>query len=339
MLSFSSFAKESTTSSINYSSTVDNGKLIERYFEIKTKPMKVKYVQQFEQIGRYSTPFSTIREVTKVYGKVAYDSIYETDEFGMRFIPNSLYPKKPKTHLIMAGDSNTFGEGVSTENSMPVLLAKKISQSHPYNLGVRGGGPHNTLAFMEFFPWQEMIIEKNGIFIYNYYDFLMERVIGSRNIIEWSLGNDPYYDLNDRGEITNKGKFKDTILTKFFIAINKSIWLRKLLPVLPKPHHKHTVLLAKIFLKISKEYSKHFPEGKFYVAINYSYGAVIPNRLDELQIELIKNNVPYFVLPSTDFFKQEFSASDGHINAPGQQFSSDVLYKYLSKIKNSSLTK
>ena len=305
-----------------------DGKLIERKFEISPPTKTVEYNYPLIKIGAHSVPFSQIREVTTVDGQVDYDTTYNIGELGFRELPPKMSSKKFKTHFIVAGDSNTFGEGLNEEDTLPIQLVKNNEFAHPYNFGVRGGAPNNTLALMEFFPWNKLIKEEKGIFIYNYYDFLQERVIGARNVNEWSKGIDPQYDLDTSGDLIYKGAFKDNFQGKFFKMVNDSSFLRTLLPVMPRPQDRHSVIVAKIFLKMYNEYKKNFPEGSFYVVLS-NYGIADAARMDKVKKELEKNHIPFITLPADQPYTAEMLFKDGHINSVGQKFAADLILKGL----------
>lgn len=273
-------------------------------------------------------PFTKAHHISKVNGEVIYDQYYESEEYGLRKIPTSYVPKKPTHHLIIAGDSNTFGEGVLIQETLPILLSNKIPGAHPYNWGIRGGGPNNTLAMMEFFPWENLIKEKKGIFIYNYYDFLIERVIGFKNYILWSKGSTPYYKLDSDGVATYQGNFNTRFLTRVFQAMNSVKWIRDLFPILPKPRYEHSVILGKIFLKMYDEYKNKFPEGQFFVAINDNFHHALHGRLEDLQKELTKNKVPFIIVPS-ETYDEKYIFADLHLNPKGHKLEAELLLKVL----------
>lgn len=290
-----------------------------------------KIPNNFKQSLDYSInvflPFSKEHHIAKSRNQLIFDQYYETAQYALRVVPETLYSKTPKSHFIVAGDSNTFGIGVDIKDTLPVLLSKHFPDSHPYNFGIRGGAPNNTMAFMEFFPWDKLIKEKKGIFIYSYYDYLIERVIGFKSYIEWSKGTSPYYKLNDEGVATYQGNFNQRFLTKIFDQINSIKWLSDLLPILPRPSYSHSILLGKIFLKMHNEYKKKFPEGQFYVAINYNFHPSEPGRLEELEVELTKNRVPFVIVPQVTMHDFKYLFKDFHLNPEGHKLEADLILK------------
>ncbi|MEA9356365.1 hypothetical protein SHI21_09135 [Bacteriovorax sp. PP10] len=332
LLSYVSFAQENSPSKLpiieNHSTYTVRGYTIENSFYTQQPPLPRDYGLSIEYSINTFSPFTTTRHISKVGNEVTFDVTYESAELGLRKIPAEFIPKQPSEHLIVAGDSNTFGDGVSIENTLPVLLSQKIPGTRPYNWGIRGAGPNNTLAMMEFLPWEKTIHESRGTFIYNHYDFLIERVIGFKDYIQWSEGKSPYYNLNDKGVATYQGNFNTRFLTRIFQVMNYVKWINNLFPILPRPRYQHTVILAKVYLKMFEEYKKKFPEGNFLVAINYNFHWPLPGRLEDLQTELKKNKVPFVVMPFvTD--DEKYLLKDLHLNPKGHQLELDILLKVL----------
>ncbi|MBC7429184.1 MAG: hypothetical protein H7336_11265 [Bacteriovorax sp.] len=317
-----------STNDMHQSYMMKGVKIDSDFFITKDRVHEKFYQYPLSYIGNHSQPFSQEHQITRADGKIIYEHYYTIGEFGFRQIDPKYYSKNSKFHLITAGDSNTFGEGISEADLLAVQLANKMKDSHPYNFGIRGSGPHNTLALMEFFPWEKLIKEPKGVFIYNYYEFLIERVIGYRHIIEWSHGNDPYYALNDKGEAVYKGLFSSRPLTYFFDVLNYYPFISNLFPVLPRPSHRHLELLAKMFFKMQEKYKKKFPQGHFLVAVNYFYGNNNAGKLEELEQELTKNKIPYIVVPPHEY-EPRFLYEDGHLNSMGHKIEAELFLKIL----------
>lgn len=275
-------------------------------------------------------PFVFMHHKSKVDGRVMFDVTYDLGEYGLRIIPATMIKPSLKNHLIIAGDSNTFGYGVNVADTLPVLLASNISGSHPYNFAINGSGPHNTLALMEFFPWEKLIQEKKGIFIYNYYDFLLGRVIGDKNTIAFNQGISPWYKLNEQGEASYQGNLSLRSLSSVYGLIARFPWLDKMLPVLPRYSYQHTVLLSKIFLKMQKEYFKKFPKGRFMVALNYLPNEITPGRLKGLEYELDRNKIEFLVINEEKVQAPIYRYEDSHLNTTGHHHEAELFLKVLS---------
>lgn len=326
MVSFISFSNaENTLPERHDIFQIHDNKVENIYKVIFEPPFHEKYKISLAFSVNSFSPFTKMQHTSKVNDQIIYDVIYESADLGLRKIPDNFVTKNPKRHLIIAGDSNVFGDGVESDNTLPVLLAKKIIDSRPYNFGIRGGGPNNTLALMEFFPWKKIIKEEKGIFIYNYYDLLFERVIGAKSYISWTNGITPYYDLNEDGVATYQGNFNKRFLTKIFHLMNSTQWLRELFPVLPKARQYHFELVGKVFLKMYHNYKQQFPDGSFFVALNYNFHPPEPGRLEKIEAELIKNKVPYFIVPFVTN-ASEYLFRDFHLSPNGHRLESDLIF-------------
>lgn len=280
------------------------------------------------------------------YGLVNYSSFalssenYRYDELGFRSTTDISVKVEKKYHLIIAGDSNVFGDGCKDDETLSSLINKEINKFHTYNWGIRGGGPHDSLYLMEFKNALKLIKESNGVMVYNFFPFLTERVIGSKNYLKWSLRNSPFYQLNKHNEAVYMGNFDDRFfITSFYKYINDSKLLDFLIPRLPQIHRWHLDLVAGIFGKMELIYKSKFPNGKFIVILNDSYDDdpkyIWQNKL--LSELLPEKQLSFKKIPIVEDFKKKYTFSDGHINPLGQkvqaQFYNDLLKVIISEFK------
>jgi hypothetical protein len=264
---------------------------------------------------------------------------YKYDELQFRIIDKKLLNNDSKFHLIIAGDSNTFGDGNKDEDTLPALLSPIYKNYYIYNWGLRGGGPHDSLYFIEFKNSLAKIKEENGIMLYNFFPFLYERVIGSKNYLKWCKRISPYYALNESDIPVYRGTFQDRYwITGFYQLLNNVKLLDYLIPKFPQIHKRHINLTAQIFNKMKTIYLKKFPHGKFIVIVNNSYSND-PIHIWENE-QLIKNleniNVDYVVFNNIPNFKVKYTFKDGHINSRGQRIQAELL---IEKLKNKIITK
>jgi len=80
-------------------------------------------------------------------GALVYEAIYNFDENGLRCTPlnNSLNKKS----ALFFGDSQTFGEGLNDNQTLPFLFQKYSSDFNSFNFGFPGSGPTNMLAWLK----------------------------------------------------------------------------------------------------------------------------------------------------------------------------------------------
>lgn len=269
------------------------------------------------KIGNIYPPNSTIRHVKTAPGKKnGFDVVYKVNEFGQRIQEHFAGRKK---HLIVAGDSQTFGIGVKDSETLQMELAKDHPEYQPYNFGHGGGSANNTLALLENFPWDKNISEKSGKMIYLFSaTWMFDRVMGTKDFISWDLGYSPWYYLKN-DQLVYGGSFNDRFLTRVFRLIN---WIDRFhwIGDLPKVDIKNFRLVAKILLKMKQEYLMKFPEGEFTVAVSYFGNIKIHPMADQLIIWLKELGIETVGIQKTPAaHKAEHSLVDYHFNNLGQK--------------------
>lgn len=250
-----------------------------------------------------------------VDGRPGYDVFYNTNEFGFRI--TSPHVKKQK-HLIIGGDSNSFGVGVKDSEVINELMAAKNPTYSTYNFSHAGGGPHNTLAFFENMDWSKKIQEKSGHMIYIMYPAWMSmRVVGTKDFLAWDNGKSPWYELvNDQP--VSKGLFRDRLLSKILAGI-RFIDRFKWVGDLPKLNKEHMRLIAKIFEKMKAEYLSKLPEGHFTVAVSYYDMPGNPKLVEELVRVLRELKVDTVVINKNQENEPQYHLLDQHFNREGQK--------------------
>jgi len=247
-------------------------------------------------------------------GRFMYQSVYNINQIGQRTLPVAANKSE---HLIIAGDSNTFGVGLNDEETLPFMLSKKHPNYHAYNFGHGGGGPHNTLALFESMNWYTQIKEPVGKMIYIYYpQWLNERPIGSKNYLAWDKGMSPWYEI-ENGELVYKGLLKDKLQSKFYNFI-RLIDYFKLVGNLPRISTDHLKLITKLFEGIKKQYLMEFPMGKFSVVVS-KYGVTDMELCGELISLLKAANIDVVVINENPIVDLKLHFPDFHFNYDGQK--------------------
>lgn len=262
---------------------------------------------------------------TKGYG---YDVVYDVNNLGQRILPQ--IPGVKKNHLIVAGDSNVFGQGISDLETLPYLIGLKHPEYHTYNLGHRGGGPSNTLALLDTDFWADEIKEKEGRMIYVYFPAWMAvRVYGTKDYLSINQGNAPWYEIDNQGQLQRKGNIEDKWISKLLLVINfidRFHWIGDI----PKLNSGHIKLIAKVFIKMKADYEKKFPHGKFtlivsdYLLNEDKYSAEFLEQVRKGGVETVeirqnrKRNPSYHIM-------------DEHFNVYGQQMIADLIEENIKK--------
>ncbi len=290
------------------------------------------FFKLIEKIGPVLIPESSFRHIKKADNQLIYDAKYDLGPFGNRERP--IVNTKAVKHLIIAGESNTFGDGNNLEQTFVYLLAKDFVKFQVYNFGHRGGGPNNTLALFQNFNLKDYISESKGIFIFNLFeDVIMERVIGSKNHACWDNGNSPYYKI-ENNELKHLGNFKDRFfIHPFYRLICNNKKLNELIKNLPRITEDHYQLLAMILKEIEKTYLKHWPQGKFYVVVNHAFENSYLPMNKKIIPWLIKHNISYRELPSISYVINRTFPYDQHLNKNGQKEEYLLFKNFISKLE------
>lgn len=291
--------------------------------------------QLFDQVNNKIGPVypahSKVHHIKSTSSSLIYETDYVISEYGLR-LHRQIDPGSK--HLIIAGDSNVFGEGCRESETLFAHLEQfpSLKEFDFYNFGHRGGGPHNTLSLMEHYPYARLIKEKYGLFLYQFFPaHMIERVIGGKNYVGWDQGRSPWYELNDKSALVYKGNFDKRTITALYKTMSGSDFLNWLFPVLPQIHSAHLKLVAKIFERMKGLYLRDFPSGKFVVLLNEQAGTASTQTL-ELQKELKKLKVETLLLTDKPVPLEKYTFRDMHLNSEGQKWTAGLLEKEILKI-------
>lgn len=184
-------------------------------------------------------------------GQKEFSKFYTTTKFGFRSVP--LHPAS-KNYLIIAGDSNTFGIGCNDDETISAQLSKLLPQTQILNMGMAGTAANALLYFMEHYQMKEILsdVRQKGILLYDFNDYLIERMIGGKNFIRWGWMQ-PAYKLHD-DKLEYAGTFNEQWITKFYKIINIIDPKNILFPNLPRVGEHHLKLVARIFLEIKNKF-------------------------------------------------------------------------------------
>lgn len=286
-----------------------------------------EYEQLKNKIGRVLPINSRVQHIIHNQKGDSFNVTYRLNQFGQR---QTILRGNRSQHLILAGDSNTFGQGVEDNWTLDSLFFKKFSNYNTYNFGQLGGGPSNTLALLETTSWFEQIKENKGKMIYIFYpEWMTMRVIGSKQYITLLGGQTPYFFLDSDKKLVRKGNLGDRLISKIFLLISKLDYFH-LIGDLPPLTEDHIELIAKIFNKMQLEYKKMFPSGEFAVAI-IARMDVKHLFISELEKKLSSEGVKFATIDinSQPDPPQKY-LFDHHQSAIGQQITMDSLVKAIS---------
>jgi hypothetical protein len=307
--------------------------------EVITSDKKLNYEVRDKlkkDIGFSYFPFSQVRHSKFDSHGLGYDVIYDIGALGLRQTNQKLVNPNATKHFIIAGDSTVFGEGCSDEDTIVAKLAPFEKNAHFYNFGIRGGAVHNTLALMDSYPWETLIKEKAGVFVYAFESgWMLQRIIGGLDYSSWDRGQSPYYTLDKNNKLVRQGTFRDRFFTYWFYRlINSSKWFKKYIVDLPRLNEDHTQLVVELFKRMKLHYSEHFPQGKFIVSLRNTALQINPELFVGLKNKLEGAGITVISLPERVHNPEEtlIANKDYHPNGKGNLVIAQIYIDALKKI-------
>ncbi|MDD4973871.1 MAG: hypothetical protein PHY93_05945 [Bacteriovorax sp.] len=238
--------------------------------DVDMRSAEFKKYQSVQKIANPQIEFPNMRLThlaLEENGKREFVKTYTLNQFGFRKIAIN---QKAKQHFIMAGDSHIFGHGCNDDETITSFLAEKFPDYQMVNLGISGSAGNSLLFFLDHYNLKTMISSKldRGIFIYDFSDYLIERMIGSKNFIRWGWMQ-PAYEINSKGKLVFIDSFNGLWATKFFKFINLIDPNNYFIANLPKITDDHLKLIARIFVEMKKKYlSQTNIANHFYIQLN-----------------------------------------------------------------------
>ena len=157
-------------------------------------------------LGHVMAPSVRARHRRWVDNRQIYDVLYGTDAWGRRETPTSAGSKRT-SFILLFGDSNMFGEGLSQTETLPYFAGEAARTYRPYNYGVSGYGPSHFLALSRRGRVRQEISERDGYAVFYLIPAHVGRVIGSSNVSTGWGRHFPYFVANGHGEPVTDGNF------------------------------------------------------------------------------------------------------------------------------------
>lgn len=160
----------------------------------------------------YFDSYPNVRELRDTMsdadGHVIYDATYGFDDFGRRRIPGQKIDEH-KPNLLLLGCSQTFGQGVQDDETMPYFMQQLNPGYNVYNMGISGAGLSEILDDMQSKKRFADLGARGGVVVYSFiYDHL-ERMFCSVDCyrterVAW-VPKKNHYDFDEQGNLTNYG--------------------------------------------------------------------------------------------------------------------------------------
>ena len=169
------------------------------------KPHRI-YAYRHPTIGTAPTPDNEALAIKLAGEEVVYRVVYKIDEFGRRQTPVSGATGRNRLILFFGG-SNTFGEGLAQDETIPYFVGDILDDLRPYNYGFHGYGPAQMLDQLIAHDLRKEITEEAGWVLYVFMPFHIHRVIGSNNVSARFGRRFSHYVLDENKQLRRRGNF------------------------------------------------------------------------------------------------------------------------------------
>ncbi len=136
-------------------------------------------------LGRRGIPGVESRARSLRGDTVIYDVTYRLNDWGRRRVPAPEGPA-PTDYALFFGGSNTFGEAIEDDETLPYAFQQHVDRVRAYNYGYPGTGVQDALAFLEFNRLREQIQEPTGTAFYVFPAYHIDRAIGGSRTLAWA---------------------------------------------------------------------------------------------------------------------------------------------------------
>lgn len=310
---------------------------VKHYFYIKNPvvtDLKLReHFKIFNPLSFYEGAIIKDELYNKNNNSLIYSAIYQVGPYGIRQVQNERSnPSLP--HIIFAGDSNVFGIGMKDHQLFSSLVqSARLKENYVINLGMPGSFLNHFLYFQENIGIDNLLkrlsANPSGILIYQVQHYLLERLVGSKEVVKWGEDSPWYEDIN--GKLTFQGQFKHRFLTRVYQWISTIEFLDNLIKNLPRINEDEINLAVKFLKEIESNYHKQTnASNKFYVLLN-------PQGLYSNEVEKWKQMVSIFKKSNMNLIILDFKERqrvktiplDGHFSEHAHKYLAGRIYGFL----------
>jgi hypothetical protein len=160
------------------------------------------------RLGYRLVPDNVARHRKTVDGRTVYDVTYRIDPFGRRETPRPS-AAAPDRFLLFFGGSNTFGEGLGQDETLPYHVTRAAPRFRAYNYGLHGYGLAQMLDLLQTRDLARELEEDRGAALYYFIPDHMARLVGASNVSPtWGRHFSQYVATPDGG-LRYVGNFDD----------------------------------------------------------------------------------------------------------------------------------
>jgi hypothetical protein len=273
------------------------------------------YVQLDDALGYAIKPTAQITATqTTLSGELIYKLRYTISD-GRRFTPLD-HPHQRDQFILFFGDSFTFGDGLADDETLPAAVARAAPTYFPYNFGVSGYSPQQTLLQLQRLNLPAQVEQPDGLAIYPFICLQVNRAIGSMDVHNLWANTMPYFTL-EGDTLVQQGTFESgrPLLSIVYALLGASETVKYFDLQLPRLTERHYELTARLLAESAAEFEQQFGSAEFYVMLfpgsEYCRAEFIP--------QLEKLNVKYLDYSTLiDPAASEMWQFDGHASARGQ---------------------
>jgi hypothetical protein len=193
---------------------------------------------------------------------------YTIDPFGRRVVPGQ-ERKKRDDYFLFLGCSFVYGEGLDDDQTLPYYFSRLEPGFHVYNYSFHGYGPSDLLLRMRDTDLRAEVPEARGTVVYLFYDFHLERVLGSMKLISAWGADKALVEEDTGGALTWKGSFETAwpLRTFFYRQLAKTNFAQYFKIDLPLSYSDTQLkTFAHIVAGIRDEMRAKLGNDRFYVA-------------------------------------------------------------------------
>jgi hypothetical protein len=197
-----------------------------------------------------------------------YEYTLRTDNFGRRVV----FPGNEKTQkdqfLIYLGCSFMFGQGLEDEATLDYQLTRRLKRYQSYNYSVPGYGLGHVLAQAQNIDFTKQIPQRQGLIIYLYPTFHIDRMVGGLETIDWAVGL-PYFRLEGdklvRDGFVHEERYIYAAAERLY---NKTFLRRRFNLAWPFQIDRDDLELAcKAISEVKQKITSHFNDSRFLLVL------------------------------------------------------------------------
>lgn len=225
-----------------------------------------EYFMQDKIIGWKAIPNVQTRSKRYIGPTKIMDSVYTFDEFSRRVVPDQNYIKNKKTILFFGG-SNTFGEGLNDNQSLPYYFSRFAPDYQIYNYAFQGYSIQQFVAMAENYDFKKQIEGQPVYAFYVYMNYHLKRLVGKEDEAKNVLDT-PYYYEKDQ-HIVRGGFFRNAQPLTSKASRRLAQWgIEKIFPWPTRTDAEDMEFMCRIFKKAENNLKVALPEIEFYVVLH-----------------------------------------------------------------------